>query len=120
VPERQRSGDIFGISSKPQPRANPTIAGHVFLARMRAWSEATAFLPTSTSPRSSMRKVTLVVITAVGGRPLCEILTSPFWTAMAETPSIPASTAAAAFGLTTQSEETNDVRASGEDAENRG
>ena len=50
------------------------------------------------SPTLSAKRVTFVVITAVGGVPFSEICTSAFCTAMAATPSMPATIAMPAFG----------------------
>jgi len=48
--------------------------------------------------KGEVKRVTLVVITAVDGAPFSETCTSAFCTAIAETPSIPAKIAFAALG----------------------
>src|SRR6266478_6406153 len=83
---------------RPQPTAKPTIGGQVFFARMRALATLSGSLASITSPTSIMKRVTLVVITAVDGAPVSEICGSVFCTAIADTPSMPARIAFAAFG----------------------
>jgi hypothetical protein len=68
-----------------QPTAKPMIAREVRLARPRALAALSISLPSSTSPMSIVKRVTLVVITAVDGAPLSEIWTSMFGTAIAKT-----------------------------------
>jgi hypothetical protein len=85
---------------RPAPAVKPTIAGQVRCARRRAPATSAGLFPSSTSPTSIMKRVMLVVITAVGGAPFSEVCTNAFCTAIAETPSMPARIAFAAFGAT--------------------
>src|SRR3989442_7434358 len=84
---------------RPQPTVKPTIAGQVCFARLRALATSSGSRPSSISPRSIVKRVTLLVITAVDGAPFNEICTRAFCTAIAATPSMPATIALAAFGL---------------------
>src|SRR6516164_481058 len=67
------------------------------MARLRALATLAASPPASSSPRSSIKWVTFVVITAVVGLFFSEICTSAFCTAIAATPDIPAMIASVAF-----------------------
>jgi hypothetical protein len=85
---------------RAQPKRNPAIAGQVRLARWRALAIRLGFCPRIISPISVVRSVIFVVSTAVDGAPTSEIRTSAFWTAIAETPSIPARTMLGALAST--------------------
>jgi len=74
------------------------IAGQVVLARSRALTVLLALPPSSTCPTSMVKRVMFVVITAVAGAPRNEIRTSPFCTAIAETPSMPPRIMIVVFG----------------------
>src|SRR5271166_1491650 len=52
---------------KAQPTAKPTITGRVCAARLRALATSAGSPPSSTSPTSNPKRVTLLVITAVEG-----------------------------------------------------
>src|SRR5213593_3085668 len=140
----QNPTTAWNAAPRAQPRVKPTIAGHVCLARLRALATSTGSRPSSISPRSIMKRVTLAVITAVEGAPVNEICESAFCTAIAATPNMPAMIALTEFGSRrgpaatqrtrnparsrnwnsnkgsseeTKSEKADDIHAAGDDAE---
>ena len=72
-----------------QPTVKPTIAGQVRLARLRAFETSLRSRRNGIAPTSIIKVVMSVVITAVAGAPT-RIRTSAFCTAIAPTPSMPA------------------------------
>src|SRR4051794_2902469 len=65
-----RPAAVSHAAPRPHPVAKPTIAGQVSLARSRALATSDRLRPTITSPISIMKRVMLVVMTAVDGTPL--------------------------------------------------
>src|SRR5216683_2276092 len=98
------------IAPAPQPIAKPTIAGQVRIARSRALATSAGLRASITSPTSIMKRVMLVVMTAVDGAPFSDTCTSAFCTAIAETPSMPARIAIDASGSIRRPAETHRTR----------